>query len=221
MRGRETSMFFQNLRAALNPIRNVGRQSEDVLRQHGRTTRADAQAKAIAALEAVKIHDAAERYHADPFVLSGGMCPRIVIAIAIAIACDPKLRIADESTPGLDITTQTALMGLMGELNRERGMSSIVIAHDPGLAAEHCDRLAVMRVEQIVEAGPSAGCSPTRGMPVPLRDIFVTATTRAEAEERLAARFRWARRSKLVPFKRLALTLKDHRMASSTVSTRP
>lgn len=154
VRGREISMIFQNPRAALNPIRKVGHQIEDVLRQHGRATRADAQAKAIAALEAVKIRNAAERYHAYPFELSGGMCQRIVIAIALA--CDPKLMIADEPTTGLDITTQKAVMDLMRELIRARGMSSIVITHDLGLAAEYCDRLAVMKDGQIVETGPSA-----------------------------------------------------------------
>ncbi|WP_071795754.1 dipeptide ABC transporter ATP-binding protein [Natronohydrobacter thiooxidans] len=154
LRGREISMIFQNPRAALNPIRKVGHQIEDVLRQHGRATRSDAQAKAIAALEAVKIRNAAERYHAYPFELSGGMCQRIVIAIALA--CDPKLMIADEPTTGLDITTQKAVMELMRDLIRERGMSSIVITHDLGLAAEYCDRLAVMKDGQIVETGPSA-----------------------------------------------------------------
>lgn len=154
VRGREISMIFQNPRAALNPICKVGHQIEDVLRQHGRATRADAQSKAIAALEAVKIRNAAERYHAYPFELSGGMCQRIVIAIALA--CDPKLMIADEPTTGLDITTQKAVMELMRELIRERGMASIVITHDLGLAAEYCDRLAVMKDGQIVEAGASA-----------------------------------------------------------------
>ncbi len=154
VRGREISMIFQNPRAALNPIRKVGHQIEDVLRQHGRATRSDAQAKAIEALEAVKIRNAAERYHAYPFELSGGMCQRIVIAIALA--CGPKLMIADEPTTGLDITTQKAVMDLMRDLIRERGMSSIVITHDLGLAAEYCDRLAVMKDGQIVETGQSA-----------------------------------------------------------------
>lgn len=154
LRGREISMIFQNPRAALNPIRKVGHQIEDVLRQHGRATRSDAQAKAIAALEAVKIRNAAERYHAYPFELSGGMCQRIVIAIALA--CDPKLMIADEPTTGLDITTQKAVMELMRDLIHARAMSSIVITHDLGLAAEYCDRLAVMKDGQIVETGPSA-----------------------------------------------------------------
>lgn len=153
VRGREISMIFQNPRAALNPIRKIGHQIEDVLRQHGRATRADAQARAIAALEAVKIRNAADRYHAYPFELSGGMCQRIVIAIALA--CEPRLMIADEPTTGLDITTQKAVMDLMRDLIRERGMSSIVITHDLGLAAEYCDRLAVMKDGQIVETGPS------------------------------------------------------------------
>ncbi|GGK31844.1 dipeptide ABC transporter ATP-binding protein [Salinarimonas ramus] len=154
IRGGEISMIFQNPRAALNPIRKVGRQIEDVLRQHGRATDRDAMGKAIAALEAVRIRNGAERYHAYPFELSGGMCQRIVIAIALA--CEPKLVIADEPTTGLDITTQKAVMDLMRDLIRARGMSSIVITHDLGLAAEYCDRLCVMKDGEIVETGPSA-----------------------------------------------------------------
>ena len=154
LRGREIGMIFQNPRAALNPIRKVGRQIEDVLRRHGRATRHDARAKAIAALAAVRIRDPEARYHAYPFELSGGMCQRIVIAIALA--CDPRLLIADEPTTGLDITTQKAVMDLVRDLTAERGMSSILITHDLGLAAEYCDRLAVMKDGEIVETGPSA-----------------------------------------------------------------
>ncbi|WP_118134144.1 ABC transporter ATP-binding protein [Oceanicella sp. SM1341] len=151
LRGREISMIFQNPRAALNPIRKVGHQIEDVLRQHARATRADARQKAIAALEAVKIRDAEARYEAYPFELSGGMCQRVVIAIALA--CDPKLLIADEPTTGLDITTQKAVMDLVDDLVRARGMSSILITHDLGLAAQYCDRIVVMKDGAIVEAG--------------------------------------------------------------------
>ncbi|WP_075222148.1 dipeptide ABC transporter ATP-binding protein [Acuticoccus yangtzensis] len=154
IRGREISMIFQNPRAALNPIRKVGHQIEDVLRRHNRATRSDAKAKAIEAMEAVKIRDAASRYEAYPFELSGGMCQRIVIAIALA--CDPRLLIADEPTTGLDITTQKAVMDLVAELIRDRGMSAIVITHDLGLAAQYCDRIAVMKDGVIVETGPSA-----------------------------------------------------------------
>lgn len=154
IRGREISMIFQNPRAALNPIRKVGRQIEDVLRQHGRATRQDARERAIRALEDVRIADAEARYEAYPFELSGGMCQRIVIAVALA--CDPRLLIADEPTTGLDITTQKAVMELSRDLIRARGMSSILITHDLGLAAEYCDRLAVMKDGEIVETGPAA-----------------------------------------------------------------
>ncbi|WP_439525307.1 ABC transporter ATP-binding protein, partial [Marivita sp.] len=132
IRGREISMIFQNPRAALNPIRKVGHQLEDVLRRHGRTNRSDARAKAIEALEAVRIRDAEARYDAYPFELSGGMCQRVVFAIALA--CGPRLLIADEPTTGLDITTQKAVMDLVRDLTRERGMSSLLITHDLGLA---------------------------------------------------------------------------------------
>jgi len=151
IRGREISMIFQNPRAALNPIRKVGKQIEDVLRRHGRATRHTARAKAIEAMEAVRIRDAAQRYHAYPFELSGGMCQRIVIALALA--CDPKLLIADEPTTGLDVTTQKAVMDLIAELIAERQLSAILITHDLGLAAAYCDRVAVMRHGVLVEQG--------------------------------------------------------------------
>src|SRR6056297_1966727 len=151
IRGREISMIFQNPRAALNPIRKVGHQIEDVLRRHARATRQDARAKAIKALEDVRINDAEARYDAYPFELSGGMCQRIVCAIALA--CDPKLLIADEPTTGLDITTQQAVMELVRDLIRARGMSSILITHDLGLAAQYCDRIMVMKDGLIVEQG--------------------------------------------------------------------
>ena len=134
MRGREISMVFQNPRAALNPIRKVGHQIEDVLRRHGQATRSTARAKAIEALRAVRIADPETRYDAYPFELSGGMCQRVVIAIALA--CDPRLLIADEPTTGLDVTTQKVVMDLLAELTKSRGMSSILITHDLGLAAE-------------------------------------------------------------------------------------
>lgn len=151
IRGREISMIFQNPRAALNPIRKVGHQIEDVLRQHARATRQTAKAKAIEALEAVKIKDAEARYNAYPFELSGGMCQRVVCAIALA--CDPNLLIADEPTTGLDITTQKAVMDLVRDLIRAREMSSILITHDLGLAAQYCDRIIVMKDGVIVEQG--------------------------------------------------------------------
>lgn len=151
IRGREISMIFQNPRAALNPIKRVGRQIEDVLIRHAQATRQNAKEKAIAALEAVKISNAAARYHSYPFELSGGMCQRVVIAIALA--CNPRLLIADEPTTGLDITTQKAVMDLVRELATERDMSMILITHDLGLASQYCDRIVVMKDGRIVEQG--------------------------------------------------------------------
>ncbi len=139
LRGREISMIFQNPRAALNPIRAVGRQIADVLLRHGQATRATARAKAIEALDQVRIARPAERFDAYPFELSGGMCQRVVIALALA--CRPRLLIADEPTTGLDVTTQKAVMDLIVELTRARGMSTLLITHDLGLAAAYCDRV--------------------------------------------------------------------------------
>jgi peptide/nickel transport system ATP-binding protein len=155
LRGREISMIFQNPRAALNPIRKVGDQIEDVLRQHvQQATVVDRGEKAIEALEQVKIARPRERYHAYPFELSGGMCQRVVIALALA--CNPQLLIADEPTTGLDVTTQKAVMDLIVELTKRRRMSTILITHDLGLAAAYCDRVVVMEKGRVVETALSA-----------------------------------------------------------------
>jgi peptide/nickel transport system ATP-binding protein len=154
LRGREISMIFQNPRAALNPIRKVGDQIEDVLRQHVQASSNDRGEKAIEALEQVKIARPRERYHAYPFELSGGMCQRVVIALALA--CNPQLLIADEPTTGLDVTTQKAVMDLVVELTKRRNMSTILITHDLGLAAAYCDRVVVMEKGRVVETAKSA-----------------------------------------------------------------
>jgi peptide/nickel transport system ATP-binding protein len=158
LRGRQISMIFQNPRAALNPIRKVGRQIEDVLLNHGKAgvfgaSRAAVKGEAIEALRRVRIADPEQRYHAYPFELSGGMCQRVVIALALA--CRPQLLIADEPTTGLDVTTQKAVMDLVVDLTREHGMSTILITHDLGLAAAYCDRVVVMEKGKVVEAAPS------------------------------------------------------------------
>jgi peptide/nickel transport system ATP-binding protein len=154
LRGREMSMIFQNPRAALNPIRKVGVQIEDVLRQHAQADSAQLTAKAIEILDQVRIARPRERYHAYPFELSGGMCQRVVIALALA--CKPQLLIADEPTTGLDVTTQKTVMDLITELTRERGMSTVLITHDLGLAAVYCDRVVVMEKGHVVETADSA-----------------------------------------------------------------
>lgn len=155
LRGREVSMIFQNPRAALNPIRKVGDQIEDVLRTHVQQAQvSDRGEKAIEALEQVKIARPRERYHAYPFELSGGMCQRVVIALALA--CNPQLLIADEPTTGLDVTTQKAVMDLIVELTRRKAMSTILITHDLGLAAAYCDRVVVMEKGRVVETAKAA-----------------------------------------------------------------
>ena len=153
LRGREMSMIFQSPRLALNPIRKIGHQIEDVLLQHAQVGNDEVASKAVEVLEQVRIARPRERYHAYPFELSGGMCQRVVIALALA--CRPQLLIADEPTTGLDVTTQKAVMDLVVELTRERGMSTILITHDLGLAAAYCDRVVVMEKGHVVETSPS------------------------------------------------------------------
>jgi len=150
LRGREISMIFQNPRGALNPIRPVGKQIEDVLLRHARASRKDARQKAIKMLQQVHIVNPEKRYWSYPFELSGGMCQRVMIAIALA--CDPRLLIADEPTTGLDVTTQKATMDLISDLTRERHMSVILITHDLGMAAAYADRIIVMQQGRVVEA---------------------------------------------------------------------
>ncbi|MET4424141.1 dipeptide ABC transporter ATP-binding protein [Bradyrhizobium sp. 956_D2_N1_5] len=207
LRGREVSMIFQNPRAALNPIRKVGDQIEDVLRTHVQQAMvSDHGEKAIEALEQVKIARPRERYHAYPFELSGGMCQRVVIALALA--CNPQLLIADEPTTGLDVTTQKAVMDLIVELTKRKAMSTILITHDLGLAAAYCDRVVVMEKGRVVETAKAADifANPqhpytkklmraTPRLGVSLRDLlpeeeaaaFASPRTRGEADARSAA----------------------------------
>lgn len=151
LRGREMAMIFQNPRVALNPIRSVGRQIEDVLARHTDLLPEARRNRAIECLSEVRIPDPERRYHAYPFELSGGMCQRVMIAIALA--CKPRLLIADEPTTGLDVTTQAAIMRLIRELAQERQMATLLITHDLGLAREYCDRIAVMHAGHVVEEG--------------------------------------------------------------------
>lgn len=163
LRGRELAMIFQNPRVALNPIRQVGQQIEDVLRRHTDLRGKALRARAIECLSEVRIPDPERRYAAYPFELSGGMCQRVMIAIALA--CRPRLLIADEPTTGLDVTTQAAIMRLIRDLGREKGMATLLITHDLGLAREFCDRLAVMHAGHIVETGPTEAVFSTPAHP--------------------------------------------------------
>ncbi len=151
LRGAAMSMIFQNPRSALNPIRTVEQQIVDVLRAHRRLSPAAARAQALDLLRAVLIRDPEQRLHAYPAELSGGMCQRVMIAMAIA--CEPALLIADEPTTGLDVTTQKAVMDLLAGITAARGMAMILITHDLGLAARYCREIAVMERGRVVEHG--------------------------------------------------------------------
>lgn len=154
MRGREISMIFQSPRTALNPIRRVGRQIEDVLREHTNALSRDLRERAIAALRNVRVPDPERRAAAYPFELSGGLCQRVMIAMALA--CAPSLLIADEPTTGLDVTTQAVVMDLIRERVRANRTAVLLITHNLALAGEYCDRIAVMHAGHVVEIAPTA-----------------------------------------------------------------
>jgi peptide/nickel transport system ATP-binding protein len=153
VRGREIAMIFQNPRTALNPIRPVGRQIADVLIRHGNVPRRQAPAQAVDMLRAVGITDPARRAKAYPFEMSGGMCQRVMIAIALA--AKPSLLIADEPTTGLDVTTQAVIMDLVADLAKELSMATIFITHDLALAGQRSARIAVMHAGHVVENAPT------------------------------------------------------------------
>lgn len=154
LRGREIGMVFQNPRAALNPIRTIGRQLEDVLRRHRAIRAQDLRERAIDCLREVAIADPQRRYGAYPFELSGGMCQRVMIALAMSSR--PRLLIADEPTTGLDVTTQAAVLELIRERARADRVATLLITHDLALAADFCDRIVVMHAGHVVETGPTA-----------------------------------------------------------------
>lgn len=181
IRGREVSMIFQNPKVALNPIRKIGHQLEDVLARHTTILRAELKDRAIACLEDMRIPDPSRRYHAYPFELSGGLCQRVMIALALA--CNPKLLIADEPTTGLDVTTQAAIMSLIKSKTRERGMAMLLITHDLGLAREQCDRIVVMHAGHIVESAPTEVLFSMPRHPYTQQLIGATPVGRASLEE--------------------------------------
>lgn len=154
MRGREVGIVFQNPRAALNPLLAIGRQLGDVIAYH-RLLRGNALRDAtIAALSDVRIPEPAARLAAYPAELSGGMCQRVMLAIALA--GDPALLVADEPTTGLDTTTQAAVLDLIASHARSRRMATLLITHDLALARVHADRIVVMHAGQIVETASAA-----------------------------------------------------------------
>jgi peptide/nickel transport system ATP-binding protein len=154
LRGPEMAMIFQEPMTSLNPAFTAGEQVAEALRLHRGLDRAAAWAGAVAALEQVRIPEAARRARQYPHQLSGGMRQRVMIAIALA--CRPKLLIADEPTTALDVTVQAQILALLDDLKRETGTATVLITHDLGVVADHADEVVVMYAGQVVERAPAA-----------------------------------------------------------------
>ncbi len=151
IRGRLLSMIFQDPMTSLNPVLTIGFQLTEPLKIHFNMSEDDARKRAVELLQQVGIPAAAERLNDYPHQFSGGMRQRVMVAIALA--CNPKMLIADEPTTALDVTVQAQLLDLIKELNRETGTAVLIITHDLGVVADLCDRVMVMYAGQIIESG--------------------------------------------------------------------
>jgi peptide/nickel transport system ATP-binding protein/oligopeptide transport system ATP-binding protein len=154
VRGGAIGMIFQEPMTSLNPVHPVGWQIEEAVLAHRRVSRADARGIAIEALRRVRIPAPERRVEEYPHQLSGGMRQRVMIAMALA--CQPRLLIADEPTTALDVTIQAQILDLLRALQAETGMAIVLITHDLGVVAEMADEVAVMYAGKVVERGPAA-----------------------------------------------------------------
>src|SRR5688572_27879942 len=152
IRGNDIAMIFQEPMTSLNPVFRVGDQIVESLRLHQGLNKRDARDRAIEMLQLVGIPIPEQRVDEYPHQLSGGMRQRVMIAVALA--CDPKLLIADEPTTALDVTIQAQILELLNRLQQELGMAIILITHDLGVVAETCERVIVMYAGQVFEEGP-------------------------------------------------------------------
>lgn len=152
VRGRDIAYIFQEPMTSLNPVLTVGRQIGEVLEVHEHLSRAKARAKAIELMTLVGIPAAQERVDSYPHEMSGGMRQRVVIAMAVA--CGPKVLVADEPTTALDVTVQAGILNVLRDLRRELGTAILIITHDLGVIADVADRVVVMYAGRVVESAP-------------------------------------------------------------------
>ena len=184
IRGKEIGMIFQDPMSSLNPVATVEKQIAEVLMTHTELGRSQARTRAHELLELVGMPDASRRLDAYPHQLSGGMCQRVVIAMAIA--CSPSVLIADEPTTALDVTVQAQVLALLKKLQADAGMAMIFITHDLGVVAETADRVVVMYAGRKVEEATVDDLFEQPLHPYTAGLIGATPTPGAERVERLA-----------------------------------
>lgn len=184
---RRLAMIFQDPMTSLNPSFTVGFQMADVLKIHQKTPSRLIREKSLSYLNLVGIRDAEAKLQAYPHQLSGGLAQRVMIALAMA--CEPRLLIADEPTTALDVTIQAQVLGLIRDIQRERGLSLLLISHDMGVIAQNTARVAVMYAGEIVEEGPTARviAEPRHPYTRALLDCLPSIHSRKNADDRLPA----------------------------------